>query len=45
MPEAGDPYCGGTVYLAAADNEGNMISYIQSNYMGFGSGMVVPGTE
>lgn len=44
MPEAGDPYCGGTVYLAAADNEGNMISYIQSNYMGFGSGMVVPGT-
>lgn len=44
MPEAGNPYCGGTVYLAAADNEGNMISYIQSNYMGFGSGMVVPGT-
>ena len=44
MPEAGDPFCGGTVYLAAADNEGNMISYIQSNYMGFGSGMVVPGT-
>ena len=44
MPEAGDPYCGGTVYLATADNEGNMVSYIQSNYMGFGSGMVVPGT-
>ena len=44
MPEAGDPFSGGTVYLAAADNEGNMISYIQSNYMGFGSGMVVPGT-
>lgn len=35
---------GGTVYLAAADEEGNMISYIQSNYMGFGSGIVVPGT-
>ncbi|PPA70225.1 gamma-glutamyltransferase [Jeotgalibacillus proteolyticus] len=35
---------GGTVYLAAADDEGNMISYIQSNYMGFGSGAVVPGT-
>ncbi|MFB1082297.1 gamma-glutamyltransferase family protein [Jeotgalibacillus sp. JSM ZJ347] len=35
---------GGTVYLAAADDEGNMISYIQSNYMGFGSGVVVPGT-
>jgi len=35
---------GGTVYLAAADEEGNMVSYIQSNYMGFGSGVVVPGT-
>lgn len=35
---------GGTVYLAAADEEGNMISYIQSNYMGFGSGVVIPGT-
>ncbi|WP_018923011.1 gamma-glutamyltransferase family protein [Salsuginibacillus kocurii] len=43
-PEAGEPPKGGTVYLAAADNEGNMISYIQSNYMGFGSGIVVPGT-
>ncbi|GEN49511.1 gamma-glutamyltransferase family protein [Alkalibacterium pelagium] len=32
----------GTVYLAAADAEGNMISYIQSNYMGFGSGAVIP---
>lgn len=44
MPEPGSPFAGGTVYLAAADNEGNMISYIQSNYMGFGSGMVVPNT-
>ena len=35
---------GGTVYLAAADSEGTMISFIQSNYMGFGSGIVVPGT-
>jgi len=35
---------GGTVYLAAADGEGNMVSYIQSNYEGFGSGLVVPGT-
>ncbi len=35
---------GGTVYLAAADDEGNMVSYIQSNYIGFGSGLVVPGT-
>ncbi|MFP4052090.1 MAG: gamma-glutamyltransferase family protein [Thermoplasmata archaeon] len=43
-PEPGKPKDRGTVYLAAADNEGNMISYIQSNYMGFGSGLVVPGT-
>ena len=35
---------GGTVYLATADVEGNMVSYIQSNYMGFGSGVVIPGT-
>ncbi len=34
----------GTVYLCAADGEGNMVSYIQSNYNGFGSGMVVSGT-
>lgn len=38
------PNQGGTVYLCCADNEGNMVSYIQSNYMGFGSGLVVPGT-
>jgi gamma-glutamyltranspeptidase/glutathione hydrolase len=35
---------GGTVYLATADQEGMMVSYIQSNYLGFGSGLVVPGT-
>lgn len=34
----------GTVYLCCADGEGNMVSYIQSNYMGFGSGVVVSGT-
>ncbi|WP_026800348.1 gamma-glutamyltransferase family protein [Pontibacillus halophilus] len=44
LPEAGVPTRGGTVYLATADKEGNMVSYIQSNYMGFGSGLVVPGT-
>lgn len=44
LPLAGEPPRGGTVYLATADSEGNMVSFIQSNYMGFGSGMVVPGT-
>lgn len=43
-PLPGSPPRGGTVYLAAADGEGNMVSFIQSNYMGFGSGLVVPGT-
>lgn len=43
-PQPGRPPGGGTVYLATADSEGNMVSYIQSNYQGFGSGMVVPGT-
>jgi gamma-glutamyltranspeptidase/glutathione hydrolase len=33
-----------TVYLTAADASGMMVSLIQSNYMGFGSGVVVPGT-
>jgi gamma-glutamyltranspeptidase / glutathione hydrolase len=43
-PAHGDPKPGGTVYLAAADRDGMMVSFIQSNYMGFGSGVVVPGT-
>jgi gamma-glutamyltranspeptidase/glutathione hydrolase len=43
MPEPVDPNCGGTVYLCTADGEGNMVSYIQSNFMGFGSGIVIPG--
>jgi len=34
----------GTVYLATADQDGNMVSFIQSNYMGFGSGVVIDGT-
>ena len=33
---------GGTVYLTAADESGMMVSFIQSNYMGFGSGCVEP---
>ena len=41
---AGAPKAGGTVYLTAADASGMMISFIQSNYAGFGSGVVVPGT-
>ena len=40
---AGTPPRGGTVYLSAADSSGMMVSLIQSNYMGFGSGVVVPG--
>ena len=39
----GDPPKGGTIYLSAADASGMMVSFIQSNYMGFGSGVVVPG--
>jgi len=42
-PAAGTPPRGGTIYLAAADEGGMMVSFIQSNYMGFGSGVVVPG--
>jgi gamma-glutamyltranspeptidase/glutathione hydrolase len=34
---------GGTIYLTTADERGMMVSFIQSNYMGFGSGVVVPG--
>ncbi len=39
---AGNPAKGGTIYLTAADERGMMVSFIQSNYMGFGSGCVVP---
>lgn len=40
----GAPNAGGTVYLTTADASGMMVSFIQSNYAGFGSGVVVPGT-
>ena len=43
-PGHGAPRRGGTVCLATADSDGRAVSYIQSNYMGFGSGIVVPGT-
>ena len=47
MPRAqsfgpGNPAQGGTVYLTTADENGMMVSFIQSNYMGFGSGCVEP---
>jgi gamma-glutamyltranspeptidase/glutathione hydrolase len=41
---AGAPRHGGTVCLSVGDSRGMMVSYIQSNYSGFGSGIVVPGT-
>ncbi|HEY5634538.1 MAG TPA: gamma-glutamyltransferase family protein [Burkholderiaceae bacterium] len=40
----GVPPAGGTIYLAAADESGMMVSFIQSAYAGFGSGVVVPNT-
>ena len=40
--KAGNPVKGGTIYLTAADASGMMVSFIQSNYMGFGSGCVEP---
>jgi len=40
--QAGNPVKGGTIYLTAADENGMMVSFIQSNYMGFGSGCVEP---
>lgn len=44
LPPVELPFSHDTVYLTAADASGMMISYIQSNYLGFGSGVVIPGT-
>ncbi len=44
LPTVGDPKYHSTVYFCAADKEGNMVSMIQSNFRGFGSGIVIPGT-
>ncbi|MBX3708115.1 MAG: gamma-glutamyltransferase family protein [Pseudomonadales bacterium] len=44
VPPAPLPVGHDTVYLAAADADGMMVSFIQSNYQGFGSGIVIPGT-
>ena len=44
LPPARLPGGHDTVYLTAADADGRMVSFIQSNYRGFGSGIVVPGT-
>ena len=44
LPQAGDPSCGGTIYLCTADPQGNMVSFIQSNYTTFGAGIRIPGT-
>ena len=43
-PAATNPSGGGTIYLATVDGDGNAVSLIESNYMGFGSGVVDPGT-
>jgi gamma-glutamyltranspeptidase/glutathione hydrolase len=42
-PRPGEPTRGGTVYLCTADEDGMMVSLIQSNYMGFGSFVALPG--
>ena len=42
QPAPGQLKQGGTVYLCSADADGMMVSFIQSNYQGFGSGVVVP---
>lgn len=44
-PKCGDPKGASTVYFCCADKDGNMVSMIQSNFRGFGSGIVIPGTS
>ena len=44
LPPAALPVSADTVYLTTADADGLMVSFIQSNYMAFGSGIVIPGT-
>ena len=43
-PNFGKPKDGGTILLCTADANGMMVAYIQSNYQGFGSGILIPGT-
>jgi gamma-glutamyltranspeptidase/glutathione hydrolase len=43
-PVATKPPGGGTVFMATVDGAGNAVSLIESNYLGFGSGVVDPGT-
>jgi gamma-glutamyltranspeptidase/glutathione hydrolase len=42
IPQPGHPQRGGTAYLCAADGDGLLVSLIQSNFLGFGSGVHVP---
>ena len=44
LPPVSLPHGKDTVYLTTADQSGMMVSFIQSNYMAFGSGIVIPGT-
>ena len=43
LPVAGEPGRGGTVYLCTADADGTMVSLIQSNFLGFGAHVTLPG--